>query len=101
MISIQAHFDGKVIVPHDPVDLPRDQALIVRIEPVPESVPAGEESCLDWLAEHSVDSTAVPTDLSFQHDHYLYGSPRGMPESGGGRCGLSGVIVRAARDAAG
>jgi hypothetical protein len=22
---------------------------------VPESVPAGEESCLDWLAEHSVD----------------------------------------------
>ena len=76
MISIQAHFDGKLIVPHDPVDLPRDQALIVRTEPVPESVPAGEESCLDWLAEHSVDSTAVPTDLSFQHDHYLYGSPK-------------------------
>ena len=76
MISIQAHFDGKVIVPHDPVDLPRDKTLIVRIEPVPESAPAGEESCLDWLAEHSVDSAAVPTDLSVQHDHYLYGLPK-------------------------
>jgi hypothetical protein len=61
---------------HDPVDLPLDQAPIVRIEPVPESDPAGEESCLDWLAEHSVDSTDVPTDLSIQHDHYLYSSPK-------------------------
>jgi len=76
MISIHAHFDGTVIVPHEPVDLPRDQALIVRIEPVPESAPAGEESCLDWLAEHAVDSPGVPIDLSLQHDHYLYGSPK-------------------------
>ena len=37
MISIHAHFNGTVIVPDDPVDLPRDQALIVRIEPVGQS----------------------------------------------------------------
>jgi hypothetical protein len=76
MFSIHAHFDGKVIVPHDPVDLPRDQALIVQIEPVFGSAPLSEESCLDWLAEHAVDSAAVPSDLSLQHDHYLYGSPK-------------------------
>ena len=38
MISISAHFDGKVIVPDSPVDLPHNQALIVQIEPVREAV---------------------------------------------------------------
>ena len=56
MISIHAHFDGTVIVPHDPVDLPRDQALIVRIEPVPEPERPSEVSCLDWLAENAVEN---------------------------------------------
>jgi hypothetical protein len=32
MIAINAHYDGKVIVPDEPVDLPPNQALIVRIE---------------------------------------------------------------------
>jgi len=45
MISIHAHFDGKVTVPHDPVDLPRDRDLIVRIEPA-DSAPAEPESSL-------------------------------------------------------
>ena len=67
MISIHAHFNGTVIVPDDPVDLPRDQALIIRIEPVGQSGPPDEESCLDWLAEHAVDSADLPTDLSLQH----------------------------------
>ncbi len=76
MISIHAHFDGKVIVPDGPVDLPRDQALIVRIEPVVNASNSTKESCLNWLAEHAVDSPAAPTDLAHQHDHYLYGSPK-------------------------
>jgi hypothetical protein len=75
MISIHAHFDGKVIVPHDPVDLPRDQDLIVRIEPA-NSLPVEPESSLSWLAENSVDCPATPVDLAHQHDHYLYGSPK-------------------------
>ncbi len=75
MISIHAHFDGKVIVPDGPLDLPRDQALIVRIEPV-EAIGEAKESSLDWLAEHAVDSPLLPADLAHQHDHYLYGSPK-------------------------
>jgi hypothetical protein len=75
MISIHAHFDGKVIVPHDPVDLPRDRDLIVRIEPA-SSLCAQSESALDWLADNSVDSLATPDDLAHQHDHHLYGSPK-------------------------
>jgi hypothetical protein len=75
MISIHAHFDGKVIVPDGPVDLPRDQALIVQIEPLG-AIGAGTESCLDWLADHAVDNPGAPTDLAHQHDHYLYGSSK-------------------------
>ncbi len=76
MISIPAHFDGKVIVPDGPVDLPRNQALIVQVEPVREAVDGVNGSCLQWLAEHAMDSPDLPADLSHQHDHYLYGSPK-------------------------
>jgi hypothetical protein len=76
MISIHAHFDGKVIIPDGPVDLPRDQALIVQIEPLPKQASAAEESCLEWLMGHAVDSPAAPPDLAHQHDHYLYASPK-------------------------
>lgn len=34
MVAMKGHFDGKVIVPDEPVDLPVNQPLIVRIEPV-------------------------------------------------------------------
>ena len=33
MTRIKAHFDGKVIVPHEPVDLPPDTRLIVIVRP--------------------------------------------------------------------
>jgi len=74
VISIHAHFDGNVIVPDDPVDLPRNQALIVQIEPVNQPDRARDASSLDWLAENAVDSSVLPTDLALEHDHYLYGT---------------------------
>jgi hypothetical protein len=75
MISIHAHFDGNVIVPHEPVDLPRDRDLIVRIEPArsPEAQP---ESALEWLADNAVYSSTTPDDLAHRHDHYFCGSPK-------------------------
>jgi len=76
MIAISAHFDGKVIIPDEPLDLPRDQALIVRIEPAPGNGQHDPESVLTWLAEHASDSPGPPSDLSHQHDHYLYSVPK-------------------------
>jgi hypothetical protein len=76
MISINAHFDGKVLVPDEPVDLPRNEALIVRIERAGGADSEAADSCLNWLSENSVDAPSVPTDFSHQHDHYLYGLPR-------------------------
>jgi hypothetical protein len=33
------------------------------------------QSALQWLAENAVDDE-LPSDLSTQHDHYLYGTPK-------------------------
>ena len=70
-MTVSAHFDGKVIVPDEPLDLPPNQALILHIQPVPgDDIPA-EESALGWIAANAVDSEALPADLADRHDHYL------------------------------
>jgi len=32
MVAIKGHFDGKVIVPDGPVDLPKDRPLLLHVE---------------------------------------------------------------------
>ena len=73
-MMVNAHFDGKAIIPDEPLDMPPNQALILQIERVGPREPA-EESALDWLAANAVANDALPTDLADQHDHYLYGCP--------------------------
>ena len=79
MINFNAHFDGKVIVPDQIVDLPRDRSFVVHIEAASDADPAGvaaaPQSALQWLAENAVEDE-LPGDLSAQHDHYLYGTPK-------------------------
>jgi hypothetical protein len=77
LIAFNAHFDGKVIVPEQPVDLPLDRPFVVHVE-----TPAGADSergsgpsGLQWLAENAVQDE-LPSDLSAQHDHYLYGTAK-------------------------
>ena len=72
-MTVKAHFDGKVIVPDEPLDLRPNQALIVQIEPIEGEK---EESALAWIAANAGDSDTLPTDLADQHDHYLYGRPK-------------------------
>jgi hypothetical protein len=71
--TVNAHFDGKVIIPDEPLDLPPNQALIVSIEPVAEKHEAAEGSVLSWLAANAVQSETLLADLADRHDHYLYG----------------------------
>lgn len=68
---ISAHFDGKVIVPDEPVELPIGQPLRIRVE-LTEQPAARFENLLDLAA----DLPDAPPDLAAQHDHYLYGSPK-------------------------
>jgi len=74
MIAFSGHFDGKVIVPDEAVDLPLDRPLLVKVETPGDPNPAGE-SALNWLVENAVDDE-LPADLSAEHDHYLYGTPK-------------------------
>ena len=71
-MTVSAHFDGKVIVPDEPLDLPPNQALILQIQTVGSQGAPEEESVLSWLAANAVDSEALPADLADRHDHYLY-----------------------------
>ncbi len=70
--TITAHFDGRDIVPDEPVQLRPGQPLRVQLELVPEASPAPFSELLSLAA----DLPDAPTDLSEQHDHYLYGSPK-------------------------
>ena len=72
-MTVSAHYDGKAIIPDEPLDLPPNQALIVQIESVGAREPAADESALAWLAANAVENDALPADLADQHDHYLYG----------------------------
>ena len=76
MIAVKAHFDGKVIVPEEPVDLPMGQPLVVKIKVLKKSKKPEKKSALDWIAVNAVADDGLPTDLGYQHDHYLYGTPK-------------------------
>ncbi len=74
MRTIKAQFDGRVLVPKEPVDLPLNQELTVYIEPA-----ANAEAPLAELVQvlsELPDNPHTPTDLAAQHDHYLHGLPK-------------------------
>lgn len=68
---INAHFDGKVFVPDEPVQLPIGQPLRLRVES-----DSREAARFAELLQFAADLPDAPPDLAAQHDHYLYGSPK-------------------------
>jgi hypothetical protein len=75
--TLKAHFDGKVLVPEEPVDLPLNCTLNVQVEA--EKAPTAEkgEKTLAGLLELAKKFPATgPVDGAEQHDHYLYGVPK-------------------------
>lgn len=76
-MTVNAHFDGKVIIPDEPLDLAPNQALILQIQPLGGKDVSTEESSLAWIAANAVDSEALPVDLADRHDRYLYGRSPG------------------------
>jgi hypothetical protein len=74
-MTVNAHYDGKVLIPDKPLDLPLNQAVVVQIEAVLDEADEGVESSLTWIAENAVEVDPLPADLAANHDHYLYGGP--------------------------
>ena len=78
MTVLKAHYDGRVLVPDEPVDLPLDTPLEIQVRRVtePALAPGTPLSELAQLAKrHPITGNAAP-DLAAQHDHYLYGTPK-------------------------
>src|SRR5437016_1504622 len=76
MKVLKAHFDGKVLVPDEPVDLPTDCALEVRVEPVKRNSANGNSLRRLVEAARRFPVSGGPVDGAEQHDHYLYGLPK-------------------------
>jgi hypothetical protein len=74
MTAIKAHFDGKVLVPDEPVDLPVNQPLEVYV-----ASDKTDETPLMVLAKtlsQFPPNPDSPADGAAQHDHHLYGVPK-------------------------
>ena len=80
MTTLTAHFDGKVLIPDEPVSLPVDCALEVRVQPLKKrvAVAAGDRPLMKLLKslEELPDNPDWPADGAAQHEHYLYGLPK-------------------------
>jgi hypothetical protein len=78
-MTVNAHFDGRAIIPDEPLDLRPNQALIVQIELIEGET---EESGLAWIAANAVDSDALPA---------VGGGEKGYQFSGreGATCGVT------------
>jgi len=82
---VSAHFDGKVIVPDEPVQLPVGTPLRIAVELQDAGQPAkwavepvegNTQPRFAGFLQLAADLPDAPPDLSVQHDHYLYGSPK-------------------------
>ena len=69
--TILAHFDGTSIVPDEPVNFPVGERLRVRVE-----LESATSAPFADLLNFATELDGAPTDLSTQHDHYLYGNPK-------------------------
>ena len=75
-MTLRAHFDGKVLVPDEPVDLPVNCALEVQVTS-DKPVSSADKPLARLLAlARRFPVTGGPPDGAAQHDHYLYGLPK-------------------------
>lgn len=77
MTVLKAHFDGKVLIPDEPVNLPMDCALEVHVLPaqVKKNGVADKKPLMKLVEalQELPSNPEWPSDGAAQHDHYLYG----------------------------
>jgi hypothetical protein len=77
MTVVKAHFDGKVLIPDEPVKLPVNCALELHVQPLEKRIPASADGkpLLKLLKalEALPDNPDWPVDGAAQHDHHPYG----------------------------
>jgi hypothetical protein len=77
-MTIRVKFDGRVLIPEGPVDLPIGKLLEMNVEnaPPPDAPALGALSELVDFAQSLPSHPDAPTDGAAQHDHYLYGTAK-------------------------
>jgi hypothetical protein len=71
--TLIATFDGQVLRPDTPLDLPPNTRYVITLQAVPE-VAVGKNA---WdVLEEWTGTVEAPEDWSAEHDHYLYGTPK-------------------------
>jgi hypothetical protein len=80
MKTIKVHYDGSVLVPDEPVDLPLNRSLELSVVSIdkPSGLPAALDK-LAALAQKCPARASNQTDLAAQHDHYLVREPAAVP----------------------
>jgi hypothetical protein len=74
--TIKAHFDGKVFVPDEPVDVPAGESVTLEIrQEAPQEQRGTLADIAEWVETLPIDPNS-PGDAAAQHDHYLYGTPK-------------------------
>jgi hypothetical protein len=71
-LTIRAHFDGKVIVPDEPVDLPVNQALEVLLSPITPEDPTQEQrrEALQRLVGRAIHGVNIPLEALRRENMY-------------------------------
>jgi hypothetical protein len=87
-MNVRARYDGKVLIPDHPLDLPADSDVEIEVRAVARgngdeaAEPAGEGDdrplmrLLEGIPGVPIQDDDLPTDLAAEHDHYLYGTPK-------------------------
>ena len=68
--TLTAVFDGHVLRPDVPLDLEPNTRYVITVQT------ASSEDAWDVL-ERLAGTVTAPSDWASEHDHYLYGTPRG------------------------
>ena len=84
MVRFTAHFDGKHLLPDEPVELPTDKPLRVTVEELPAAAESPPLNLAEWLDRIEAKTGLVdgPEDWAAQLDHYLYGAPKESSSDG-------------------
>jgi len=72
-IVIRAHFDGKTIVPDEPVDLPVNQPLEFELKQGPQCLPWDPEKAEEawaWLKSHPIRGLRIPDEALRRENLY-------------------------------
>lgn len=70
MTTFRARFDGQVLIPECPLDLPEGSVVEIRATVI--QAPTAALQALTKVAADFPDNPDLPADGAAQHDHYLY-----------------------------